>query len=38
MPLGRFAKPNEISPFVSSIFLIDSMQVTGSIINLEGGI
>lgn len=38
MPLKRFAKPQEIAPYVSSIFQINSMQATGSIISLEGGI
>lgn len=38
MPLGRFAIPEEIAPYVSALFSIESMQVTGSIIRLEGGV
>ncbi|XPV68867.1 MAG: SDR family NAD(P)-dependent oxidoreductase [Halarcobacter sp.] len=38
MPLQRFAKPNEIAPFISSIFKTNSMQVAGSIISLEGAV
>ena len=38
MPLQRFGKPEEIAPFVSSIFKIESMQITGSIISLEGAV
>lgn len=38
MPLGRFSKPEEIAPYVSSIFKIDSMQIAGSIISLEGAV
>jgi len=37
MPLGRFAMPEEIAPYVSALFSIESMQATGSIICLEGG-
>lgn len=38
MPLGRFAIPDEIAPYVSALFSIQSMQATGSIIRLEGGV
>jgi NAD(P)-dependent dehydrogenase (short-subunit alcohol dehydrogenase family) len=38
MPLKRFATPKEIAPYVKAIFEIDSMQITGSIIDLEGGV
>ncbi|MBN1839384.1 MAG: SDR family oxidoreductase [Campylobacterales bacterium] len=38
MPLGRFAMPEEIAPYVSALFSIESMQATGSIIALEGGV
>lgn len=37
MPLGRFAKPEEIAPFVSSIFVNKSIQAAGTILYLEGG-
>jgi short-subunit dehydrogenase len=38
MPLKRFALPTEISPYIVALCHIDSMQSTGAIINLQGGL
>lgn len=38
MPLGRFASPEEIAPFIKAVCCIESMQCTGSLITLDGGV
>lgn len=38
MPLKSFATPEELSPYISLLCDINSMQATGSIINLQGGV
>jgi NAD(P)-dependent dehydrogenase (short-subunit alcohol dehydrogenase family) len=38
MPLGRFAHPKEIAPFVVNLCKLDTMQITGSLFILDGGL
>jgi NAD(P)-dependent dehydrogenase (short-subunit alcohol dehydrogenase family) len=38
MPLGRFAKPDEIAEFVVSIFKLKNMQMSGEIFRLAGAL
>ncbi|WP_373071984.1 SDR family oxidoreductase [Sulfurimonas sp.] len=38
VPLKKFATPEDLTPYISSLCEIDSMHATGSLIELQGGV